>query len=407
MAFGQLASAFAMLGGIRLLTEYVPPDVFGNISLLLGVASLGSGIFCLPLLQAALRFYPEMAKKGELSIFRRTIGKSLSWSTALSIGIILLGGAIYSTLQGFSYFAFLSLAGLLALEAVRALQINFLTAARKQRLFSVWVTAESLARPVLAILAVIVIGSTPQNVLLGYLVGTGLIFLVFVLPLKKQHLAEEPKPFKSASGLSKEIWHYALPLIPLAIVGWISSLGDRFIIAGFLGLGQVGIYAAAYGLISRIFNMVGSIIELTLRPIYFNAVSSGNRNLESHIFRLWVTVTILVCGLGVLAIFILKNWIAFLLLAQDYRTSSSLLPWIACGISFLTIAYVFEKPCYAYMHTKWILLIQSVGAVISIPAIIALVILKGVQGAAMAVPIYYGIQLIISWLVASKVINWR
>ncbi len=59
-----------MLLGIRLLTEFVSPEVFGTVSLLIGIATLGSTLFCNPLLQAAMRFYPELAREGQVPRLR-------------------------------------------------------------------------------------------------------------------------------------------------------------------------------------------------------------------------------------------------------------------------------------------------------------------------------------------------
>jgi len=404
VAFGQVASAIGVLVGIRLLTEYVSPEVFGKVSLLIGIVSLGSSIFCLPLLQAALRFYPELATRMELPVLRRTIRGSLRWSIGFLIGIILLGGAAYSILQGISYSIFPLLAGLLAIETKRGLETNFLTAARRQRPFSIWVAAEAWVRPASAILAVIMLGASPQSVLLGYLAGTAGVLLIFLIVLKREGLTDASQIQRPNSGFSKEIWHYTRSLIPLGIVGWISSLSDRYIIGGMLGLEQVGIYAAAYGIINRGFSISGGIIELTLRPAYFQAVSSGDKVLELKTFRTWLGLTAVMCMGGVLAVYFLRNCIASLLLAETYRSSAALMPWIAAGMSLLIMAYVFEKPCYAYKQTKWVLLIQGTGALTSIGIGLVLVFLYGLWGAAIAVPIYYGFQFLVSCYAAQKVI---
>ena len=40
------------------------------------------------------------------------------------------------------------------------------------------------------------------------------------------------------------MWAYALPLIPLGVISWASTLGDRYFIGGLLGVADAGIYAA-------------------------------------------------------------------------------------------------------------------------------------------------------------------
>ena len=59
VAFGQILSAIGTLVGIRLLTEFVPPDIFGSITLLIATANLALGTLFTPIMQAALKYYPQ------------------------------------------------------------------------------------------------------------------------------------------------------------------------------------------------------------------------------------------------------------------------------------------------------------------------------------------------------------
>src|SRR5436309_10519624 len=69
---GQLLSAIGALVGGRLLTEFIAPEVFGAVSLFLGVILLGSNLTCAPLFQSVLRFYPELASQGNVPVLRET-----------------------------------------------------------------------------------------------------------------------------------------------------------------------------------------------------------------------------------------------------------------------------------------------------------------------------------------------
>ncbi len=59
--FGKIAAALGMLVGIRLLTEKVPKEVYGTVSLLIGLITLGNNLFAAPLLQAAQRFHSGLS----------------------------------------------------------------------------------------------------------------------------------------------------------------------------------------------------------------------------------------------------------------------------------------------------------------------------------------------------------
>ena len=68
--------------------------------------------------------------------------------------------------------------------------------------------------------------------------------------------------------------------MPLALLGWVISLSDRYVLAGLTSPVQTGIYAAGYGLASTPFIMLDQFLALTLRPVYFDAVGQRDRRRE-------------------------------------------------------------------------------------------------------------------------------
>jgi len=61
---GQATAAAGVLVGFRLLTETLPPAVFGTVSLLTALATFARALGGFPVLQAALRHHPESAGAG-------------------------------------------------------------------------------------------------------------------------------------------------------------------------------------------------------------------------------------------------------------------------------------------------------------------------------------------------------
>ncbi len=76
--------------------------------------------------------------------------------------------------------------------------------------------------------------------------------------------------------------------MPQGLVGWLSALSDRYMLAAIVGLHEAGIYSAIYGLISRPFLTAQSVSELTIQPIYFHAVTTKESQVEAVIFRRWI-----------------------------------------------------------------------------------------------------------------------
>jgi O-antigen/teichoic acid export membrane protein len=393
IVLGQLLGAAGLLIGIRLLTEFVSPDVFGTVSLLIGIVTLGSNIFCAPQLQAALRFYPDLSREQSVHRLRATVRHALVWATALLVGVILSIGILASLMGFVPYWTFVALAALFVSEVVRTFETNLLTAARRQKPFALWQAAENWARPCLAVAVVLSLGATPYAVLSGYAAATAGLVALMPLWIHKEGYAAGPLQPPDIH-LARRIQRYAVPLMPLAIIGWIGSLSDRYIIGGLIDMHAVGLYAATYGLISRPFLMMFGVIATTLRPVYFNKISGGDHNGARSVFLYWVGVTLMFAAAGVALICLFKFWIAEVFLAEPFRSGVELMPWIALGYGVVIIFYTIEQFFYAYQETQLILLMQTVGAVTSLAVTFPMVYWLGVQGAAVAVPIYFSVSLI-------------
>jgi O-antigen/teichoic acid export membrane protein len=328
----------------------------------------------------------------------------LKWATGSLVVLILIGGALYSRYRDISYLVFPALAGLMAAGAIQRLETCFWNAARRQKVTAIWHASTAWAKPVMAILAVVLLGAASQSVLLGYFAAaSGVVLCIRLLPVHREGIDGAKRPSEIDRNLLKEIWVYVLPLFPQALVGWVILFSDRYIINGLLGREEVGVYAICYGMIGTPFLLAGASLSQTMRPPYFNAVSSGDKYREEKFFRTWLTGTILISALGMIAIYCLRHWIAVILLAEEYRYGASLIPWITTGIGLQIIAQVFDSALFAYKRTKLILLSQIIGAIVCVVSVYLLTIQFGLIGAAGACPVYFLTLVIIKMLLVRKV----
>jgi O-antigen/teichoic acid export membrane protein len=400
---GKIISALGTLVGVRLLTEYVHKEIYGKVGLLVAAMTLGMNLFASPITSAAQRFYSDQALRGQVPLLRNTLISLLKWPT------VILGTAILLLMffaRSIPDSVLLTLAFLLVFQVIYNLEVSLLTAARRQKEVAFLGISQTWLKPGFAVLAIIVLGVSPFSILLGYSIATGGILLLFyLLPVQVEGVSRSSKPLKPDRNLVNNIFRYSFPLMPLALVSWTSSLSDRYIIGGTLGLGQVGIYAAGYGLISMPFLMVEGIIGQTLRPAYFQSVSSIDSITGKKILRYHLIMTVGICGIGVLAVCFFKNLLAQLFLAKEYREATILLPWIAVGISFQVISQIFEGVLIAYKKTLRLLMVHSLGAVISVVSVFLLCSRFGLPGAAMACPLYYLSMVVAGIALTSKLIK--
>ena len=95
VASGQGVAVVAKIVGLRLITDLVSPQVFGEVVLLLGLAALGTNMFCVPVLSALVRFFPDAARGRRVAAMRFLLRDLLVPRTLVVAGSLAIGGALY------------------------------------------------------------------------------------------------------------------------------------------------------------------------------------------------------------------------------------------------------------------------------------------------------------------------
>ena len=385
---GQILSALGTLVGVRLVTEFVPPAVYGTVALAIGVIALAHGLAAQAILQGVLRLYPESAESGTEGALRCAALNALRLPVALAFFVVVIGITGWAWQAGEEPWLGVAAALLLLVEVPRSVEITQLNAARRQKAMALLSIADAWLRPALAVVVVVLVGASAGAVIAGYLAGG-------VVPLLGWYLARGfgTRPASDAAPWQRRLWAYARPLVPLPLIGWTSGQADRYLLAALVGLPAAGVYAALYGLASRPFLMLSAAVELALRPVYYGHVSGGRRDAERRAFRVWLAAVLIPAVMIAALVAVFHRELAWLLLAAEYREHSHLMGWIAAGYVLLATGQVLERICYALHDTRGVTLVQVAGAVLSIIVALPMIHAFGLKGAAWAVPVYFGLQL--------------
>jgi O-antigen/teichoic acid export membrane protein len=397
---GQAFTGLFTLGGTRLITQYVAPELYGIVNLVQNALVLLRTLFCSPMLNAVLRYYPD-AQRGHYlpalcRMLRRTLGQIVIGMELVGI----LGGLIWSRSTGTGVLIVLTLAVFILFDVYRTLEMTLFNAARRQRPAALLSAGEALLRPLMVVAGVLLFGAKLEVVLGAIGAATGVVLLAMYATT---HLEGQGGGDPMPPGISMEMRRYALPLIPIAALNWTTSLSDRYLIQWFAhDLPSVGIYAAGYGLISQPFLILHGVIALTLRPVYFGAVSREDPVHAQRTFRAWLTLSTTICVAATLLIFAFRGTIVGAFLGPKYHGAVVVVPWIALGYCLYVIEQVLEQNLLAHKRTTAVLVAQICGAAASIVVTVPLVALLGMPGAAYACPIYFLIQCI----VAAMLVLW-
>ena len=402
---GQTLAALGTIVGLRLLTSALPPSVFGELILLNGIILLGNGLSGGPLMQGVLRLYPEAAKLNAVDQLRAIAASYQLRLTTLTSVICLVCFLIYSIMVPVSRWLGIFIVCLLVADVRRQLEMTLLSAGRHQRTLAIWSVIDAWVRPSAAYSLVIILGANSFAALLGYVVASWTILGMLIYWRPEKGSAARTLMTRLPDGteaLSQSLVIYALPLMPLGIVGWITSQADRYLLGVLVGVEQAGLYAALYAVVSRPFLMAGTMLESWMRPIYYEAIVASEVKMEKHLLQIWMSA---VTGIGILGIAIFFLWphqIAKLLLAEPYRHNADLMSWMAIGYAILLLAQVYGTVCYAHKDTKAVLYSESLGCLVAVTTTIYAVNRYGATGAAFALPVYFSAQLVMSMIMARR-----
>jgi len=400
--FGQLLSACALLAGTRLLTELVTPDVYGQVALLNGFVALGVTLFSYPFICAGMRLLPECRNKWERTDLYAVVTRLTNRSTVLAINLLVLGGVMGRYFLH-SDFWLLMLAGILLVATVRReLGIQLLIGERRQRGASLWQTTDSVLRPLLAVALVWWGDQKTEWVLLGYILASLVSNSAWsFVQRSKVHKKNRPaitRHFKT------EVWVYALPLIPMELIFWINGLGDRYVIGYLMTAAEVGLYAAIYTIINEAFNRSAMILLRIFQPVYFQLYSLNQTREAFKILWFWIASVFALGIIGVLLLLITGDWLVSWILAKSYHSAVALMPAIALGCALHALGTVVSQPLLAKKRTRLLLLGRLCGAVTAAISIPLMVDSYGLPGAAMANPVYFGVEALVLALLAKP---WR
>lgn len=395
----QAVAAIGQLAGVRILTEVLSPAVFGEVSLLLGAAALSTSMIFNPTMQALMRHYPAYTETGRsgvvVAVALKNICRAVKIAVLTSLPLVAL--AVY--FGWITLIGFLLLIVLVGVDGLRMFETTVLNISRKHGRYGLWQIGEAWGRPAVAYCATALLGVSPEMVLAAF-VGTTAALYVALRGGSAQTMSA-PRDDLREDELLKKFRTYAGPLIPVGAIGWVYGMADRYMIGALLSAQDVGTYVAVYGLASRPILMLSNITETTIRPVYYSSIGKGT-GASTRYLAAWFLISAAGAGAVCLAFVGFHQQVAHLLLGPAFREGSYLASWIAAGYGLLALTHITTRICFAYDATRSVLMSEAVGALLAVLIGFPLIYTFGLQGAAMAVPLYFGIQLALSAYLARQ-----
>ena len=406
---GQAATVIGGLIGLRLLTNYLSPTTFGEIALIMTIASLVNQTILGPLAGAALRFLSPAEEEKTTRAYLRALWwliRRVSVWTLLATGALSLGLAVYGRLD---WAFFLVSAIIYALLTGYNQILNGMQNALRQRKIVAWHAAlGQWLQVVLVLTAVILMGPTSGNAMVGYVAAAFLVLPSQTFFFRRQVLtlpSMQQEPTNAA--ISPDQWQrklrqYALPISGWGVFTWVQMSSDRWALQVSSTTSSVGYFAVLYRLGYYPITLVTGLVTQLITPILFqkagDATDSSRMKATIRVNQ-WLTlaslaVTVLATGLA----YFLHELIFSVLVAPEYRAISWLLPWMILAGGLFATGQVASISLLSEANTRRLVVPKIGTAVLATALNFAAAFRYGLAGVVFAGAVSSGVYVV--WILA-------
>ena len=324
MVLGSLLS-------VRLLTEILSPDAYGELALGMTVASLINQIILGPLSGGIARFYAPAAEHNDLFAFLNA-AKRLAFNATGMILLIILISIISLILLARPQWIAIAVSALIfaIFSGYSAIFSGIQTAARQRATVAMHQGLEPLLRLIIAVGLLTWLGTTSEIAMIGYAFASLLILASQIFFFRKAiHI---PPSKNTKKNWREEIWKFSWPIGMFGIFTWLQLASDRWALQALSSTSEVGNYAVLYQLGYYPISLITGMLMQFIVPILYQRAGdttdmSRNRNATRLCWQIF-WATLLITGLASLIAEYLHTFIFQILVAKEYSTVSYLLPWM-------------------------------------------------------------------------------
>lgn len=186
--------------------------------------------------------------------------------------------------------------------------------------------------------------------------------------------------YQRNEALQKTMLKYCIPMILVALGWWANSSVGRYIVTGFLGMSANGLFSVAY----KVPTILTAVQQIFIQAWQVSAVkeygNSESSEFYENIFLYLNLVMGIVCGILIVS----NKFLASLLFSNEFYHACAYVPFLLLSTCFNAASGYIGAILIAQKNTKSITISAVVGIGANAVLCVALVLLMGVQGAAIA-----------------------
>ena len=382
---GGLVSRILAVLLLPLYTHYLSTSDYGQIETLVALVTVLTIVLRFGISSAFFRFYFDADDDdGRRLVLRTSFWFTMAMATFGLVAVVALAGPISQALFGEADAANLVRASAVALWA----QMNYeqLSSLFRVEERSVAFVIASLTNVVLTVagtvLLVVVLDRGPLGVIVGNFTGTLLVYLA-LLGYRREQLG-----LQLDRGLLQRMNHFGMPLVPSALLLWVTNFSDRFFLVKLTDTAEVGLYSVGVRIASA---MVLLLTAFRMAwPAFAYSIESDE---EARRTYAWVLTYLVVLTTWIAtALTLLSPWLVAWLTAPEFASSSRVVgPLAFAAVSFGGFI-VLSIGIGRARRTQFNWVITGAAAVVNVTLNLTLIPFYGMMGAAIATVAAYTVM---------------
>lgn len=395
LAFGSMSGRIVGLILLPLYTVVLTPKEFGTADLIVTTTDLLIPVLFLAVSEAVLRYAmaPEHEPAAVMQVGLTVVGIS-AVATAILGGLLSLWWSSELVLLGGS---------LIIMQALNLTLGAWARATGHIRTFALSGLLQALTVGAINVVLLVVLNWGVEGYICGLLIG---LVMANLWLLWQTNVVAAMTPWQPERQLITSMLRFSIPLMPNAVLWWLTNISGRYFLATTHGLESVGLFAVANRFPS-ILIMMTSVFSQAWQMAAYRATTDADTRERSEFFT--STFRRYAAGLLVLiaSIILLTRPLVRVVATDEYFGAWRIVPFLLLGAMFSSFASFFGAIYTTAHDSRGVFRTTLVAAAIASVLNLLLVPPLGATGAALAICVAYMVLWFVRVRGARKIVPTR
>jgi O-antigen/teichoic acid export membrane protein len=198
-----------------------------------------------------------------------------------------------------------------------------------------------------------------------------------------------------------------MPLVVGNLAAWILSLSDRYILEGYKGSAEVGIYSASYNISEKSIMLITTLFMLASGPIVMNIWEKDGKKKSADFVTEVTRYYLIICIPAVIGLIVLSKTIVHVMTGEQYSEGYIIFPFVVSGVLFLGLQQRFQAGFLFYKKTKYITFSIIASGLLNLVLNLILIPKHGYYAAAVTTFISYIFLLLLMIVLSRRLFIWK